>query len=68
MKPEDVMGDVSDVREQFVREVFQGVEQDRMEKAKEALWGVYACERLSRRLSARTGIALMSAPSVGRAK
>jgi hypothetical protein len=68
MNTEGVLEMIEDVREQFQREEDQGLLQHDIHKAEMALAGKYACERISRGVCARSGIAPISVRLSGRQK
>lgn len=52
----DVLEFIEHVQEQFQREEDQGILQERLDKAREALAGKHACERLKRDMKMRFGM------------
>lgn len=53
---EDVLRFIDDVQDQYQREEEQGILQERLDKARDALVGKHACERLKRDIKARYGV------------
>lgn len=59
---------VTEVQEQFQGEEDQGLLQRDLHKAEMALAGKYACGRILRAIEARSGIQVVTARRVGRAR
>jgi hypothetical protein len=53
---DDVLRFIDDVIEQYQREEDQGILQERLDRAREALAGKHACERLKRSMTMRYGM------------
>jgi hypothetical protein len=68
MNIEAVLQMIEDVREQFQREEDQGLLQHDIHKAEMALAGKFACERISRGVCARSGVAPISVRMSSRQK
>jgi hypothetical protein len=68
MNVEEFVALVREVRLDFAREKDQGLLQDDVRKAQDALAGEYACDRILRRIEARSGVRVMRAPNAGRAR
>jgi hypothetical protein len=68
MTVEEFIEMIRDVRSDFEREKDQGLLQEDLSKAQMALAGEYACDRLLRRLEARSGIRVVQSPNRGRAR
>jgi hypothetical protein len=64
MTVEDFVALVKEVRADFEREKDQGLLQDDVRKAQDALAGEYACDRILRRVEARSGVRVLRAPNV----
>ena len=63
-----VLSIIADVREDFSREEDQGLLQHDLHKAEMALAGKYACDRIQRAISARTGDEMIPPKMAGRAR
>jgi hypothetical protein len=59
---------IQEVRSDFAREKDQGLLQEDLGKAKHALAGEHACDRILRRIEAREGIKVVRSPNAGRAR
>jgi uncharacterized protein YeeX (DUF496 family) len=68
MTVEEIIEMIREVRSDFEREKDQGLLQEDLSKAKQALAGEYACDRLLRRLEVRSGIRVVRSPNSGRAR
>jgi hypothetical protein len=68
MTVEEFIALVREVRSDFAREKDQGLLQDDVRKAQDALAGEYACDRILRRIEARSGVRVLRAPNAGRSR
>jgi hypothetical protein len=68
MTVEEFVALVLEVRSDFTREKDQGLLQDSIAKAQQALAGEYACDRILRRIEAREGIRVVKSPNAGRGR
>jgi hypothetical protein len=68
MNAEDMLREVEQVRGEFQREEDQGLLQHDIHKAEMALAGKYACERITRRVCAVSGVAPISVRPSSRQK
>lgn len=68
MTAEDFVAIVGEVRSDFTREKDQGLLQEDLRKAQDALAGEYACDRIVRRVEARSGVRVLRASNAGRAR
>jgi hypothetical protein len=68
MTVEEFIEMIREVRSDFEREKDQGLLQHDLNKAEMALAGEYACDRLLRRVEARSGIRVVKSPDAGRAR
>jgi hypothetical protein len=68
MTAEDFVAMVQDISSDFQREEDQGLLQHDLHKAEQALAGKYACDRILRRVEAKTGIRLVQTSVSGRAR
>lgn len=68
MTAEDFVTLVEGIKSDFQREVGQGLLQHDMHKAEQALAGKYACDRILRRVEAKTGIRLVQTSMTSRAR
>ena len=59
---------VREVQSDFEREEDQGLLQHDLHKAEQALAGKYACDRILRKVEARSGIRLMRSNTTSRAR
>jgi hypothetical protein len=68
MTLEEIVVLVQEVRSDFGREKDQGLNQENLSKAQQALAGEYACDRILRRIEARSGVHVVRSPNSGRAR
>jgi hypothetical protein len=68
MTVDEVVSLVEEVREDFVREEDQGLLQEDLGKAKHAMAGKHACDRILRKIEARAGLNLVKPRMMGRAR
>jgi hypothetical protein len=68
MTAEDFVALVEGIRSDFQGEEDQGLLQHDMHKAEQALAGKYACDRILRRVEAKTGIRLVQTSMTSRAR
>lgn len=59
---------VQEVQSDFAREEDQGLLQHDLHKAEQALAGKYACDRILRKVEARSGIRVVRSTNAGRAR
>jgi hypothetical protein len=68
MDAKDFIELIQEVRADFSREKDQGLMQDSLSKAQQALAGEYACDRILRKVEAREKIHLLRSTNAGRAR
>lgn len=68
MTVQDFVDMVREVRSDFAREKDQGLLRDDMKQAQHALAGEHACDRILRKIEARSGVHVVPAPNRGRAR
>jgi hypothetical protein len=68
MTVDDFVALIQEVRSDFEREKDQGLMQDDLSKAQASLAGEYACDRILRRVEARTKVSVVRPSTAGRAR
>ena len=68
MNVQEFVALVKEVRDEFAREKDQGLMKDQLRESQHALAGEHACDRILRRIEARTGVHVLHASNRGRAR